>query len=204
MGFQIILLLVSSLMPLTWGLGVDLNCPMTFRSGINNITCKINKTAIENADCNFKQNSVTFDLTVNSVPRTVCYVAYDTPEICTGDQHQKGCFCTKQVGDIFEYGFIFQYNSSEHKHGSLECKLCVSPKTLNVTTTDSCKNFTEEGEENSPSSGGHISRTGLIVAWISLFRQLLLMLCKCWEASDHSTSLVVFIVTSHRQFSDFA
>ncbi|XP_025101799.1 uncharacterized protein LOC112568623 isoform X5 [Pomacea canaliculata] len=125
-----------------WEIGEELNCPDVFTDGINILTCRINKTVIDNGGCLSMQKSVTFDLTKDSTISTACLAAYNSLDNCTGKQNEEQCWCDHKDGNILVYKFSFHFNRTIHKGGQMECKLCIpSSNHLATTATGSCKNF---------------------------------------------------------------
>lgn len=124
---------------------MEFTCPETFIDGVNIVTCKINMTAIKEADCSSLQSFVTFDRTVHSLTLTKCYTPSFNSSTCSHIQEADAnrCWCDKLDGEIFYYMFAYKANHTQDVETHLECKVCEAPNNhLNEEISDHCKNLT--------------------------------------------------------------
>lgn len=128
-----------------WPLGIKFTCPEEFKEGINVISCQINVTAINNADCLSLQEYVSFDRTVNPPGAMQCLTPSFNSSACVPVYNPvaNDCWCNKSDGEIFDYVFVYSASHNRDLGAQLECKLCTSPSNpLDVKTSGSCKNLT--------------------------------------------------------------
>lgn len=114
-----------------WLLGVEFNCPI-FRDGKNNVTCRINRTAVWNAGCASLQSFVTFEKKI-----TLCEIETYNFSVCKPDLTHP-CWCNKEDGEIYEYKFLYSANRTRDQGAQLECKMCISPKNLEEQSDENC------------------------------------------------------------------
>lgn len=126
--------------------GIKFECPDYFHDGENIITCKINRTAIEEAACYSLYQAVTFDRTIKFQPTVAACLSdnYDPGAKCSPlSKHVPGkCWCNDSIGEIFTYKFSYIANRTLDAGGKLECKLCILPRNyLEVFVSEGCMNM---------------------------------------------------------------
>lgn len=124
-------------------IGVEFICP-TFRDGQNIVSCKINKTAVEAADCESVQEHMTLEKTTPSRrnPLPIGSTESFNTSNCKPVQGPvaDGCWCNESNRDIFDYKCALMANRSKDVNAELKCKICISPKSaLEVKVHENCK-----------------------------------------------------------------
>lgn len=128
-----------------WFYLVDFSCPLNFRDREENIvSCKINKTAVSNAQCVQVQPYVTFERTVGDNSFLLCSTPSLNPLNCSHvlKPVSNTCWCNATDGEIYDYKFAYPGNRSRDQGTLLECKICLSLEILQGNEiSPSCRNM---------------------------------------------------------------
>lgn len=123
-------------------LGVEFTCPI-FKDGQNIVACKINRTAVEAADCESVQDYVTLEKTP-LFKNTLMISSTESFNLSNCRPAQEpvpdGCWCEESNREVFDYKCAFKANRSKDIDAKLECKICILPKNpLEENINDNCK-----------------------------------------------------------------
>ncbi|XP_025102499.1 uncharacterized protein LOC112569063 isoform X2 [Pomacea canaliculata] len=126
-------------------LGIETICP-TLINGDNSVICKINRTAVEVAQCESVQDYVTLEKTKPSRrnPLVIGFTKSFIPSDCRSRQNPvpDGCWCNEYNREIFEYKCAFVASLIEDTSAQVECKICNSPKNaFEVKVNDNCRSM---------------------------------------------------------------
>lgn len=112
-------------------IGVEFTCPI-FKDGHNIVSCKINKTAVEAADCLSLQSYVTLEKTTSSRGNLLVIGLTERFNLANCKPVQEpvanSCWCNESNGEIFDYKCDFVANRSKDIDTMLQCKICIKPK----------------------------------------------------------------------------
>lgn len=109
-------------------IGTEYSCPK-FQIGVNLVTCKINKTAVDDATCDSLQNYVTFE----KGETLLCTAPRPSTSGCNTSHSTSSnpCWCVDSGQNIFTYTISYVATSSD-VGAILECKYCITPPNLNA------------------------------------------------------------------------
>ncbi|XP_025101649.1 uncharacterized protein LOC112568541 isoform X2 [Pomacea canaliculata] len=132
--------LIYYILPSVLLIGVDFSCPPYFTDGENLVSCKINRTAIIQAECEAVQKYVTFERTGIAICRTPSLNSSNCSPVMKPVTNS--CWCNGTDGEIFDYKFAYLASPSRDAGVQLECKVCFDPgKDLIRKSSESCKNI---------------------------------------------------------------
>lgn len=127
-------------------IGIDIYCPKSYVDGKKLFVCKINRTAIQNANCLSVEKFVKFNFNFKFSFRSalLCQIEYDSPDICSSKSDLDMCWC-EVSGDIFTYKLLLPNTtldgSDDNNNGEMECEVCIYPMSkLNRTSSSGCTN----------------------------------------------------------------
>lgn len=123
---------------------MEFMCPEEFRDGVNTVSCKVNVTAVKDADCSSLQPFVTFHLTVNSFRTLKCKIRHFDFTTCFQDKelNASDCWCNESDGEIFDYTFSYKANHTQDVGAKMECGLCTLPKKyLDLQINHNCNSL---------------------------------------------------------------
>lgn len=105
----------------------EYSCPK-FQIGVNLVTCKINKTAVDDAACDSLQKNVTFD----KGETVLCFAPRPSTSGCSTSHNTSSnpCWCVDSGQNIFTYTILYVATSSD-VGAILECKYCITPPNPN-------------------------------------------------------------------------